>query len=91
MKTKIEITKWNETLMADSFGDLTSDEFDRAAAAYVEAVKAAYPTADVVIDIESGCVGSPLGLNEVEFSDGSTAPVAEMSDEFFHIAIAATY
>jgi hypothetical protein len=81
------ITKWTETLMLDSFGEgLTDEQFDIAVVAYEAAVRNTYPDAEVDIRIELA-VGCPVGINEVELTDGDIEPVSYWNEGFAEAAI----
>ena len=82
----MKIVQWSESIMMDSFGDLTCEQFKKASVQYVKAIQEAYSGARIDITLVEA-VGCSVGLNEVEFEDGSVEPTSEYNDIFFEDAM----
>ncbi len=84
---KFKIIKWYETLMLDSFGDVTEDEFEQILDVYKDIIKAENPACDIDIEVEQS-VGYQSDPSYIEFSDGdSTTDISPWSEKYFRRAI----
>ena len=76
------IIEWDETIMLDSFGNVTNEEFDVIFENYIAAVKKAFPLAKININLVNA-YGCQIGINEVEFQSGKREPIGLHNERFF--------
>jgi hypothetical protein len=87
-KAMLRISEWRQTIMRDSFGDLTDNEFKIVFNAYIDAIKNDNPSAHIDIKFVDA-IGSEVGENEVTWSDGDVESTKIYSDEYSKKAFAA--